>query len=222
MKKLDYYFKELGLSKTKEGLLFLSGILLSLGLAVGIFFWKGMGVMMLIPAVVLILFIYVFGMRYPRGIRKRDDEDLEEFVRLFTFFGIYIANGHNVFHALESILPFSSSRMKARLEGLLGSIENDKTVTPFIDFSSRFPDMKVREVMVAIYAMVDEGEGGVYIAQFQHIFGKLSDDRHALAKAKRIEALQNLSFLPLAGSGIAMMMLVVALMEIMGSLMYVI
>ena len=82
--------------------------------------------------------------------------------------------------------------------------------------------MKIKEVMVSIYAMIEEGGGGAYIARFQHIFGKLSDDKHLRAKEKRVESLQNLSFLPLLGSGIAMLMLTVALMEIMGSLMNVV
>ena len=221
MKKFDYYVKELNLNKGKEIILFAAGIFLSIALAILIFFWKGFGVMLFIPFAILVLYVYLFFIRYPRAIRKRDDEDLEEFVRLFTFFGIYINNGYNVFHALETVVPFASTRLRQRLEKLLSSIEEDKSVAPYVEFAANFPDMKVREVMVSIYAMVDEGEGGPYIAQFQHIFGKLSDDRHALGKAKKIETLQNLSFLPLAGSGIAMLMLVVGLMEVMGNLMYV-
>ena len=67
--------------------------------------------------------------------------------------------------------------------------------------------------------MVDEGEGGVYIRQFQKLFGRLSDTRHALDSAKRLSRLDTLSFLPLAGSGIAMLALTLSIMDIMGGMM---
>ena len=222
MKTLEASMRELGLSKAKEYLFYAVGLIVIIALAFGIYIWKGFGVMLIIPAVGLILYTYLYFGRYGRAIRTKKATETEEFIRLFTFFGIYVNNGYNVYHALESIVPFAGSTLKERLECLLRDIEEDKTVTPFIHFASFFPDMKIKEVMVSIYAMIEEGGGGAYIARFQHIFGKLSDDKHLRAKEKRVESLQNLSFLPLLGSGIAMLMLTVALMEIMGSLMNVV
>lgn len=222
MKTLDSYMRELGLNRNKEYAFYFAGIAAILGLAVALFFWKGFGILLVIPAVLTILYSYAYLGRYGRAIRKKREGETEEFIRLFTFFGIYVNNGYNIFRALESILPFAGPVLKDRLEALLRDIEEDKSVTPFIRFASHFDDMKVKEVMVSVYAMIEEGGGGVYIAQFQHIFGKLSDDKHLRAKEKRIESLQNLSFLPLAGSGVAMIMLTVALMELMGNVMYVV
>lgn len=222
MKNIESNIRELGLNKSKELLIFATGVALIAGLGIALTLWKGPGILLVVPVVLLILFVYFFLGRYGRGIRKKKAEETEEFIRLFTFFGIYMNNGYNVYNALESIVPYAGITLKDRLETLLREIEEDKTVAPFINFASYFTDMKVKEVMVSIYAMIEEGGGGVYIAQFQHIFGKFSDDKHLREKEKRAESLQNLSFLPLAGSGIAMIMLTVALMEIMGSLMNVV
>ena len=138
---------------------------------------------------------------------------------MFTFFGIYINDGFNVYNALEEIRKYASLRFLPLLEMLLEEIEADKSVKPFVHFASHFKNLQIKEVMVSIYQMVDEGGGGAYIAQFQHLFGKLSDYRHEAETSRKLGALENLSFLPLAGSGVAMVVLLMGIMEIMGGVM---
>ena len=73
--------------------------------------------------------------------------------------------------------------------------------------------------MISIYQMVDEGQGGVFIRQFERLFGRLSEQKHQSDKERWNDRLQTLSFLPLVGSGITMVALSLSLVNIMeGSL----
>ena len=142
----------------------------------------------------------------------------DEFVRLFTFFGIYIKDGFNVYSALEAIKNYASDGFRIRLEKLLEGIGNDKSVQPFVDFASGFESLQIKEVMVSIYQMVDEGNGAPYIEQFRRLFGSLSDQRHKAFIEKKIGTLEGLAILPLIGSGIAIIVLTISIMEIMGGI----
>ena len=221
MKQILLAMKELGYNPKKQLLGYLLGLIILILLGVGLYLYKGFSFFLIIPLILLIFYTYFYFSRYTNQLKNLYNERMEEFIRLFTFLGIYINDGFNVFRALESIKPFASKNFLPLLERLLQEIEIDKSVTPFIHFSSAFLDISVKEVMISVYQMVDEGQGGPYIQQFQHIFGKLSDEKHALAKQKRIDSLGKMSILPLVGSGITMFMITLSLFEMMGDVMNV-
>ena len=66
--------------------------------------------------------------------------------------------------------------------------------------------------------MVDQGTGGIYLQQFQRLFGKISEQKKARAEEAYQERLDSLNFLPLLGGGISMLTLMLALLEIMGGM----
>ncbi len=221
MQKLRKTMNELGLDPRKEAIFFLLGILCFVGLGVAVYLWKGFGFLLLFPAIGLLLFAFWFLSRYGNMRKAKLERMNAEFVELFTYFGVYITDGLTVYNSLEKIKGFASEDMKERLETLLRDIDEDKSVSPFVTFASGFEDVAVKEVLLSVYQMVDEGVGGVYIRQFQRLFGKLSDNRHEMEKQKRLGTLDTLSFLPLAGAGIAMLSLTVSIVEIMGGLLNV-
>lgn len=183
-----------------------------------IYYFKGVSLFLLLPTVFFLVFTVFFFTRYGSIYRGHLEAMGDEFVRLFTFFGIYINDGFNVYNALEMLRYYASEEFDGHLAKLLTDIEADKTVTPFVDFAAHFDSLQIKEVMVAIYQMVDEGNGGPYIHQFERLFGALSDQRHASFLAKKTGALETLGVLPLIGSGIAIMVLTVSIMEIMGGI----
>ena len=219
MKNVFALMKELGLDPKKEMLFFGLCSLAFVGLGVLLFLFRGFGFLLLFPVLAYGVFTFYFFTRYGSVKRKRIEDLGREFVNVFTFFGIFITDGFTVYNALEAVEPYCSEEFARRLRALLAGIDEDKSVTPFVEFAKGFEDISVKEVMLSVYQMVDEGEGGVYIRQFQKLFGRLSDTRHAMDSAKRLSRLDTLSFLPLAGSGIAMLALTLSIMEIMGGLM---
>ena len=221
MKTLKENMLLLGKNFKKEIIFFFVGVIVIALTVIPIYLYRGISFFLAIPLFLLIFYTYFYFNRYSSGVRKIYENRMEEFIRLFTYLGIYIKDGFNVFHALESILSFASPSFRPLLETLLKEIEEDKTVTPFVNFSKNFLDISVKEVMISIYQMIDEGQGGAYIAQFQHLFGKLSDEKHLFLKQKKIDSLNRMSILPLLGSGVTMFMITFSLVEMMGGIMNV-
>ncbi|MCR5348155.1 MAG: hypothetical protein K6E59_00905 [Bacilli bacterium] len=218
MGRLKKDLQYLGLHLSKELLWYGFFSLAFIGLGVALWLWRGLGFVLLFPCLGFLVFTFFYFTRYGAMVKARLEALNREFVDIFTFFAIYIGDGFTVYSALSKVKGYASEGFALLLDGLLDGIDKDKSVTPFVDFASSFHDVLVKEVMLAVYQMVDEGEGGVYIRQFQKLFGRLSDTRHALDAEKRLERLDTLSFLPLAGSGIAMLALTMSIMEIMGGL----
>lgn len=221
MGKIKNSMQIVGKNPKKEILVFVLGCLLILSIDVPLYLYKGISFLLAIPLFILIFFAYFYFTRYSSAIKKLYEDRMEEFIRLFTFLGIYINDGLNVFHALESIQQFATPSFLPLLKQLVAEIEEDKSVTPFVNFASNFTDISVKEVMISVYQMVDQGEGGKFIAQFQHLFGRLSDEKHAMLKQKRIDSLNKLSIMPLLGSGVTMFMITFSLVDIMGGIMNV-
>lgn len=208
-----------GCTPAKEFLYYAVFVLLLVALEAALYFWKGVSYYLLFPVLILVVFTFVFLTRYDNRLKAKAERDEEEFVRLFTYFGIYIDDGYNIYSALSGLLPYANDSVKPRLERLLQEIDDDKSVTPFITFAETFSDKQIRQVMMSVYQMVDQGSTGVFINQFSHLFGRLSDQKHEESKRRRTQKLSSLSFLPLLGSGVAMVMLTTALVEIMGGVM---
>lgn len=218
-KSLKQKYIESGLNFRFEMTLLLAQIILAFGLEVAIYFFYGLSFFLVIPVLFLMASLLYSYMKLDKNKRKMQEEDVNEFIRIFTFFSIYIEDGYNVYQSLKEVKDFASSRVKGKLEKLLSEIEEDKSVAPYINFASYFTLSKIKEVMIAIFEMVDEGSGGAYIAQFKYIFSKLRDNEYENNKVRKLERLSALSFLPLLGSGLTMVMLALCLVTIMGGIM---
>jgi hypothetical protein len=165
-----------------------------------------------------IFFSYFALTRYARLKVKQEEALEEEFVQVFTYFGIYASEGLPVYSALEETIKFASGAMAERLKKLLLTIDNDKSLVPYLTFSASFQNLTIRQVMISIYKMVDEGSNGVYLRQFATIFQGLADDKRKQARERQVDRLSNLCFLPLLGSGVTMGMITVALVQVIGEL----
>ncbi|MCQ2742841.1 MAG: hypothetical protein MJ239_06065, partial [Bacilli bacterium] len=142
----------------------------------------------------------------------------EDFVTLFSYFSIFISNGFNVYSALKETLPYCPKSIKPELAKLVDGIDQDKSVAPFLIFSTQFSSLSIKEVLLSVYQMVDEGGGEAHLARFTYLFRALSEDKRKAKKNRESAQLSSLSSFPLMGSGIAMLMLTAALSQIMGGL----
>ena len=219
MKTIRKNIALLHLDERKELLFYIIGCLAIVGLGVVLYLWRGQPLFLLIPALGWILFTYFYATRYSKMLRKIALNDEEEFVRLFTYFQVYLNDGYNIYNALQALIPYASESVGGHLEKLVNDIDSDKTLTPYVEFGNHFNDIQIQQVMISVYQMVDQGTSEIYLRQFQHLFGRLSDQKHALSKTRRVERVSSLSALPLIGSGVAMLMLLTALVEIMGGVM---
>jgi hypothetical protein len=187
-------------------------------LAAALYLWRGEWYWCLFPYLLFVMLIFLVINKNHGKASKESEEDEEQFVSLFSYFSIFVQDGFNVFNALQQVVPYSSLRMKERLKELLDAIEGDKTLAPYLAFAAYFPSLDIKEVMLAVYQMVDQGSGGVYLIQFQRLFAKLSEQKRQRRERKYLERLDSLSLLPLLGSGFSMLMLMLSMMEILGDM----
>jgi hypothetical protein len=151
------------------------------------------------------------------GKKGKEEKDLtSEFVRIFEYYGIFVKNGLPVYSALEGVIPFCSSSMEDKLRELLKGIGDDKSVTPYVHFASYFPSLAIKEVMVSVFLMSEQGGSENYLRQFSLLFDSLASDERKVELEKRLERQSNLSALPLLGAGLTMLLITVGLIAIIG------
>lgn len=218
MNKLKAKMQRLGLEPKKEYLTLAAiEFLLIIAGVIAYIFTKSS--IVLLSACVLGLFAGIFYLnRYDNMLVELDQKLMDQFVESFTYFSIYISNQYNVYNALSEVAEIAKPQISPLFRKLLESIDEDKSLKPYLDFSSNFRSLEIKQVMLSVYRMVDEGGGDSHIRRFRTLFSKFSEERHKLERDRRKIKLESFSALPLIGSGLTMLTLVAALLQIMGSL----
>lgn len=139
-----------------------------------------------------------------------------DFVEAFSYFSVYVQNGLPVYRALELTMGFASKRLAPLIQELIIGIDGDKSLRPYLEFADRFASPEIRQVMIAVERMVEEGGASLYVSQFRFVFA-------SLAKAKRQERrdilssrLSSLNLLPLLASGLTILLVTVAVLSMIG------
>ena len=171
---------------------------------------------------VVIVFTYFYFSRYKSVEAKQRRLDLVEFVNLFTFFKIYLKNGFGVYSSLKEISNFANNSLKDKIEKLLSEIDEDKTITPFINFAHYFDELIVEEMMISIYQIVDDGSDSNYLIQFELIFDKFSELLHQEELNSKNKTLGTLTSSSLIGSAYLIIMITVGVVTLLGEMINVI
>lgn len=216
MKKIKNLIEGLNLNYKKEiGILLAIDIFLILGL-VGILFLNISFIFIAIYALMIPIFNYYYLNRYQVLKHKKELKLDNEFIELFSYIRIYLFNQETVYTSLKNILEFSSPKMKERIEGLLGSIDEDKTIQPFIDFARLFQNKLIEEVMISLYEMVNTGNSELYLNQFIKVFEDFKNRYEKDKETKRYDKFDRYNMLSLVGSGMIMIILSLAVISLVG------
>jgi hypothetical protein len=215
MKKLIF---EVGLDFKKEVIinLVINALIISAFLAFS-FIFKQFFILFIMLLAILIFNFFYFS-RYSNMKNKLENKRLQEFVSLFTYFEIYIKNGMNIYIALQNITAFASPFIKEKLDILLFEMDSDKTVNPFIHFSKNFKSLLIEQMLVSIYQMIDQGNSTSYLLQFQHLFGKISDEQHHKEVVERTKKIDSLSVTPLIGASMITIIITIGIVTIIGGI----
>jgi Flp pilus assembly protein TadB len=216
--KLESTMLKMGLSPKKE-FVRLAGVDL-LFLALGLYLYleekqlmSGLGMLL------LIVFADYFLLGKAKRLEKSKNEAMEnEFVRLFSYCSIYLRDGLPVYHALEEVIRYASPEMQERLRALLQGIDTDKSVTPYIAFATGFASLEIRQVMISLYKIADDGGGEAYLRQFAILFDNLANDKRKNELGKTEGMLNNLCMLPLIDSAMSMILITVGVVVVIGGL----
>ena len=202
--------KEAGLNPKKEiALMIIGNIFL---IAVAFLAYKVTKVLIASLSIVLLAIVGdYFLLGKASRVKKVKDEALEkEFVHVFSYFKIFVGNGRPVYNALEDCIRYSSPDMSDLLRTLLEEIDKDKSVKSLV----------IRQVMISIYKMGNEGGSSTYIQQFESVFSSVAAEKRKYELSKFESTLNNNNFLPLADSALTMGLIIVAIVVIMGNLAY--
>lgn len=162
------------------------------------------------------IFDLLFLTRYSKQIDNKNIENLQEFAVIFGYFRIFLHNGYSVYSALKELLNFANPELKKNIEELISDIDVDKSVQPFVKFGEKFNEIIVKEMMISIYQMIDDGENSDYLVQFELIFDKFSDllkEKYLRAKNSKLGALANA---PLIGASFLIIVLTIGVISILG------
>lgn len=219
MFRLAEKIKKAGLSVRKE-MTFL--ILINMALGLGIFafiYFYTFNVMIVSVGVGMVLFInYFYLSRYSSIIAQDKDENIKNFVSIFTFFKIYLKNGYNVYTALKEISAFANPYVLEKLSDLIHEIDGDKTVTPFIHFARSFDLLIIEQLMINVFQMIDEGNNTSYITQFEMLFNKLSEENYEKEYLKKEKKIGSTTIFPLIASGILILMICFGIVAVIGEM----
>lgn|SRR5574344_802629 len=218
MNRIKELMFELKLSYAKEMTVISIIDLVIIGLGIFVYFYfKNPLYLIYVIGLMLGVNIYYFS-RYSSMKRQIEMDQELEFVTVFVYFEMFIKNGFIVYKALEETSKFCSKELKEKFEKLLFEIDTDKTVTPFITFSSQFKSKLIEQVMVSVYQMVDEGNELDDLDQFTMIFSKLDEEKSKDIIEKRKRKADSLNTFPLIGSAFIIFIIFFGIISIVGDL----
>ncbi len=152
----------------------------------------------------------------PSQIIKKEKERLEnEFVHVFVYFGLFVKNGRPVYNALEDCLRYCSDSLSEKIRKLLEDIDEDKTITPYMNFAKNFQNLEIKQVLISVYKMSIEGGGEEYLNQFDTLFTALSNAKRAKLIENEKSNYGNFNFLPMLASALSMGIIAVAVVVLM-------
>lgn len=218
VKRINELLDFIGANKKKELIKVLVINLSIIALAVvGTIFLKQImivfvGVILLVIANYWVIYSYIN--KKKEILKDREDE----FISLIGYLQFFIANSYNVYQAFQALIPYSSIWMEEQLNSLILEIDNDKTVTPFINFANKFTNKVATNVMLSIYQMVDEGENNIHLLQFRSLFDELSKNHQKELIDSKERSMSSLSSLPLIGAGAITVLLTFGIISLMGEM----
>lgn len=165
-----------------------------------------------------IALLYLYISRYSSLKSKIYSDREDEFLKVISYFKIFLTNGFNVYQAFEALLPYCSSFLKEEVEKLLISIDEDKSVQPFIDFAKLFDNLLIENILLAIYQMIEEGENANNLSHFSLIFDDIAKSNQEILEQKKEKSLDTMNIFPLIGAGYITIVLIFGVFTIIGGL----
>lgn len=205
-------------SKSYDFIILIVGNILIIGLGALAYFYLDSTALILPLFLALIVFNY---MSLSMG-RKRQEKTARrrhnEFVKLFTYFNIYMENGLPVYTALKEAKRFVDNETEALVENLLDQIDMDKSAAPFVHFGEQFDSVAIKQVMIFVYQLVEEGHKYNLNRQFESLFESLAEQIRKEEVLRHEGQLSMLCVSPLVGSAVSMALIALCIVELIGGL----
>ena len=190
-------------------------LVVTTGISVASLITKNYGILIGLLAFIVV-FTYFYFSRYSSIEKRQKQDNLLEFVNLFTFFRMYIRNGFGVYTSLQEVSKFANPSLQELMKKLIEEIDKDKTISPFMNFAHNFDELVVEEIMISIYQMIDDGTNSNYLMQFELIFDKFSEILHKGQLDSKDKKLSTLTSSALFGSAYLIVMITMGVINLLG------
>ena len=148
--------------------------------------------------------------------KQKSNITLADFINVFTHFRLALDNNLNVYRALNITLTTTSGAMSALLESLINALENDHSVTPFINFSLPFKHPLVSQIMINVFMLVNHGVDPKRLWQFNYLFETLVKEHNDEEIALHESSYERFNISLFIGTGIMIMTLMISIMGMIG------
>lgn len=216
MKKLRNSIESLGLSFKKEIITLVIVDLVIVGLTTVAYFFLKNPIFLAFGVLAFTVITFLYLSRYKSISKSQIKDELNEFVSLLSFFKVYISNGYTVYQSLKELMNYTSGKLLDKIQKLIDEIDIDKSVTPFINFSSSFSSLQIEQLMICIYQMIDEGNNFQYITQFELLFDKLRTEMLKSELSMKEGGLSNMTVFPLLGSALLIVTITFGVVQVIG------
>lgn len=218
LKKFDELLVFISANKVKEIIKIVLVNIFVIGAVVSLTIFVKQIMIVFVGIIVLVISNYLIFNSYIDKKNAILDEREHEFIAIISYFQFFITNSYNVYQAFQSLVAYSSPWMEEQIQSLILEIDNDKSVKPFINFANKFKNNVAGNVMMSIYQMVDEGENGLHMYQFNALFQQLSkSQQNELIDAKE-RSMGSISSFPLIGAGAITVLLTFGIISVMGDM----
>lgn len=179
---------------------------------------------------VLILMSFVGYFRIVMATEKRKSRKMKktdkwipvhEFVQTFSLFRMNLTGTGNVYKTLERTANFSHGTMNVYLYELVGQLKNSTSINPFISLASHFKEPLVKHILINIYQLMINGGDSAMLFEFNYLFDRLYELNSVALYEEVKRKHETLAQLPMLGSGLLVMLIMVGVIGLLGSVMYV-
>ena len=218
MKRLDDLLLFISANKTKEIIKIAVVNVLIIAAVVFLTIFLKQVMIAFVGIVAIVVANYLIFNNYIDKKKAILDEREHEFIAIISYFQFFITNSYNVYQAFQSLIAYSSPWMEEQIQSLIIEIDNDKSVKPFIKFANKFKNNVAGNVMMSIYQMVDEGENGLHMYQFNSLFQQLSKSQQIELIDSKERSMSAISSYPLIGAGAITVLLTFGIISVMGEM----
>ena len=218
LKRFDALLLFISANKTKEIIKIALVNFLIIGAAVTLTVFLKQVMIAFVGIIVMVIANYLIFNSYLDKKKAILDEREHEFIAIISYFQFFITNSYNIYQAFQSLIAYASPWMEEQIQSLILEIDNDKSVKPFINFANKFKNNVAGNVMMSIYQMVDEGENGLHMYQFNSLFQQLSKCQQIELIDTKERSMGSISSYPLIGAGAITVLLTFGIISVMGEM----
>lgn len=95
------------------------------------------------------------------------------FISFFGYILVFLENKFNLYQAIKTSLEYVDESIKDNVETLIKEIDEDKSVTPYVNFSNNFSSQIIGQICLLLYQLENSGYDAMLLEKFSPLLEKL-------------------------------------------------